>query len=133
MRITLDTNIILDILEKREPFFADSYLVLLNALENGDLCMMPVSATTDIAYILRKAEDVKGKLLDFSFMVKLTDVTTKDFAEAMKTDMPDFEDALLAANAKHNKADCIITRNAKDYVNSPVKAITPAEVLKEWS
>ncbi len=132
MRITLDTNIILDILEKREPFFADSYLVLLNALENGDLCMMPVSATTDIAYILRKAEDVKGKLLDFSFMVKLTDVTTKDFAEAMKTDMPDFEDALLAANAKHNKADCIITRNAKDYVNSPVKAITPAEFLKEW-
>ncbi len=132
MRITLDTNIILDIIEKREPFFADSYLVLLNALENGDLCMMPVSATTDIAYILRKAEDVKGKLLDFSFMVKLTDVTTKDFAEAMKTDMPDFEDALLAANAKHNKADCIITRNAKDYVNSPVKAITPAEFLKEW-
>lgn len=132
MRITLDTNIILDIIEKREPFFADSYLVLLNALENGDLCMMPVSATTDIAYILRKAEDVKGKLLDFSFMVKLTDVTTKDFAEAMKTDMPDFEDALLAANAKHNKADCIITQNAKDYVNSPVKAITPAEFLKEW-
>lgn len=132
MRITLDTNIILDILEKREPFFADSYLVLLNALENGDLCMMPVSATTDIAYILRKAEDVKGKLLDFSFMVKLTDVTTKDFAEAMKTDMPDFEDALLAANAKHNKADCIITRNAKDYANSPVKAFTPAEFLKEW-
>lgn len=132
MRITLDTNIILDILEKREPFFADSYLVLLNALENGDLCMMPVSATTDFAYILRKAEDVKGKLLDFSFMVKLTDVTTKDFDEAMKADMPDFEDALLAANAKHNKADCIITRNAKDYANSPVKAFTPAEFLKEW-
>ena len=132
MRITLDTNIILDILEKREPFFADSYLVLLNALENGDLCMMPVSATTDIAYILRKAEDVKGKLLDFSFMVKLTDVTTKDLDEAMKADMPDFEDALLAANAKHNKADCIITRNAKDYANSPIKAFTPAEFLKEW-
>lgn len=131
MRITLDTNIILDILEKREPFFADSYLVLLNALENGDLCMMPVSATTDIAYILRKAADIKGKLLDFSYMVKLTDVTAEDFNEAVRADMPDFEDSLLAANAKRNKADCIITRNAKDFTKSSVRAITPVEFLKE--
>ena len=131
MRITLDTNIILDILEKREPFFADSYLVLLNALENGDLCMMPVSATTDIAYILRKTADIKGKLLDFSYMVKLTDVTAEDFNEAVRADMPDFEDSLLAANAKRNKADCIITRNAKDFTKSSVRAITPVEFLKE--
>ena len=131
MRIMLDTNIILDVLEKREPFFADSYLVLLNALENGDLCMMPVSATTDIAYILRKADDIKGKLLDFSYMVRLTDVTAEDFNEAIKVDMPDFEDALLAVNAKHNKADCIVTRNAKDFANSPVRALSPVEFLKE--
>ena len=132
MRITLDTNILLDILEKREPFFADSYLVILNALENGDLCMMPVSATTDIAYILRNTDDVKGTLQNLSYMVRFTDVTAEDFQEAINAEMPDFEDALLAANAKHNKADCIVTRNVKDFSRSPVNAITPAQFLKEW-
>ena len=132
MRITLDTNILLDILMRREPFFADSYLILLNALENGDLCMVPVSATTDIAYILRNSVDIKGKLRDLSYMVRLTDVTTDDFQEAVKAEMPDFEDALLAANAKHNRADCIVTRNAKDFKGSPVRTITPAQFLKEF-
>ncbi len=132
MRIMLDTNIVLDILEKREPFFANSYLVLLNALENGDLCMMPVSATTDIAYILRKSGDVKDKLLKLSYMISLTDVTADDFNEAVKSDIPDFEDALLAACAKRNKADCLVTRNAKDFAKSPVRAITPKQFLKEW-
>ncbi len=132
MRIMLDTNIVIDILEKREPFFANSYLVLLNALENGDLCMMPVSAVTDIAYILRKSGDVKDKLLILSYMISLTDVTADDFNEAVKSDMPDFEDALLAACAKRNKADCLVTRNAKDCAKSPVRAITPKQFLKEW-
>ena len=132
MRIMLDTNIVIDILEKREPFFANSYLVLLNALENGDLCMMPVSAVTDIAYILRKSGDVKDKLLKLSYMISLTDVTADDFNEAVKSDMPDFEDALLAACAKRNKADCLVTRNVKDFAKSPVRAITPKQFLKEW-
>ena len=132
MRIMLDTNIVIDILEKREPFFANSYLVLLNALENGDLCMMPVSAVTDIAYILRKSGDVKDKLLKLSYMISLTDVTADDFNEAVKSDIPDFEDALLAACAKRNKADCLVTRNVKDFAKSPVRAITPKQFLKEW-
>ena len=132
MKIMLDTNIVIDILEKREPFFANSYLVLLNALENVDLCMMPVSAVTDIAYILRKSGDVKGKLLKLSYMISLTDVTADDFNEAVKSDVPDFEDALLAACAKRNKADCLVTRNAKDFAKSPVRAITPKQFLKDW-
>lgn len=132
MRIMLDTNIVIDILEKREPFFANSYLVLLNALENGVLCMMPVSAATDIAYILRTSGDVKDKLLKLSYMISLTDVTADDFNEAVKSDMPDFEDALLAACAKRNKADCLVTRNAKDFAKSPVRAITPKQFLKDW-
>ena len=132
MRIMLDTNIVLDILEKREPFFANSYLVLLNALENGDLCMMPVSAATDIAYILRQSGDVKDKLLKLFYMINLTDVTADDFNEAVKSDIPDFEYALLAACAKRNKADCLVTRNAKDFAKSPVRAITPKQFLKEW-
>ena len=94
--------------------------------------MMPVSAATDIAYILRKSGDVKDKLLKLSYMINLTDVTADDFNEAVKSGMPDFEDALLAACAKRNKADCLVTRNAKDFAKSPVRAITPKQFLKDW-
>ncbi len=132
MRIMLDTNVMIDILERREPFFTDSYLVLRNALLNGDLCMMPVSVTTDIAYLLRKNPNVKTKLLEISDMVTLTDVLPTDFQEALNSEITDFEDALLVANAKRNKADCIVTRNAKDFVGSQVNAVTPKELLREW-
>ena len=132
MRIALDTNIVIDILQRREPFFADSYLVLLNALENGDVCMMPVSAMTDVAYIMRKTPDVKEKLMNVANMLRLADVTESDFEEAINSDMPDFEDALLAANARRNKADCIVTRNTADFAQSKVRAISPEVFLSEF-
>ena len=131
MRITLDTNIIIDILQRREPYFEDSYLVLRNALENGDLCMMPISAMTDVAYIMRKSPNIKERLIDIAGMVKLTDVTGFDFDEAVNSEMQDFEDALLTANARRNRADCIVTRNIDDFAKSSVRVVSPGEFLTE--
>ena len=131
MRITLDTNIIIDILQRREPYFEDSYLVLRNALENGDLCMMPISAMTDVAYIMRKSPNIKERLIDIAGMVKLTDVTGFDFDEAVNSEMQDFEDALLTANARRNRADCIVTRNIDDFAKSSVRVVSPGEFLEE--
>ena len=131
MRIVLDTNIVIDILQKREPFFADSYLVLRNALENGDLCMMPVSAMTDVAYVLRKNPNVREKLVDISGMLAITDVTDQDFEDAVASEIPDFEDAFLAANAKRNRADFIVTRNAADFARSQVTALIKMQI-KVW-
>jgi predicted nucleic acid-binding protein len=50
---------------------------------------------------------------------------------AIASNFPDFEDAVLCATASHEKADYIITRNVKDFVDSPVKAITPDELVEE--
>ena len=55
MRILIDTNVILDILQKREPFFADSYRALRKAIEGDAECLISASAATDIFYMLRKA------------------------------------------------------------------------------
>ena len=55
MRILIDTNVILDILQKREPFFADSYQALRKAIEADAECLISASAATDIFYMLRKA------------------------------------------------------------------------------
>ena len=58
MKILVDTNVILDIFQKREPFFADSYHALRKVIESDAECLISASAATDIFYILRKA---KGK------------------------------------------------------------------------
>ena len=55
MRILIDTNVILDILQKREPFFADSYRALRKAIESDVECLISATAATDIFYMLRKA------------------------------------------------------------------------------
>lgn len=55
MRILIDTNIILDIVQKREPFFAYSYQALRKAVEADAECFISASAATDIFYMLRKS------------------------------------------------------------------------------
>ncbi len=53
MRILIDTNVILDIVQKREPFFADSYQALRKAIKTDTECLISASAATDIFYLLR--------------------------------------------------------------------------------
>ena len=55
MKILIDTNVIIDILQKREPFFGESYHALRKAIENDVECMISASAVTDIFYMLRKS------------------------------------------------------------------------------
>ena len=130
MILMIDTNVILDILLHRKPFFEDSYLAILNADENADMMMISASAMTDIFYIVNKSvgRDTAVKALkDLQDLIGYCDVLNEDINEALDSDMKDIEDALVAAVAKRNKADYIITRNIADFNNSPVPAVTPAE------
>ena len=130
MILMIDTNIILDIILKREPFFEESYLTLLNTEENSDLTLLSASAMTDIFYILRKAvgrQTAYETMLDMQSFVTYSDVVEEDIENALHSPMRDLEDALVAAVAARKKADYIVTRNTADFESSKVPAITPAE------
>ena len=133
MRLLIDTNVILDILLRREPFFQDSYRALRRALEQDAECYVSATAATDIYYILRKSlqsqERAKAHLHSLSQLVQFTDVQPADISNALLADMPDFEDAVVDAIAARVGADKILTRNTKDFVGSAVPAVTPAEFL----
>jgi predicted nucleic acid-binding protein len=62
--------------------------------------------------------------------VKIVDVTAADVKNALTSDMPDYEDALLAFCGKRQKADYIITRNEKDFRQSPVPVLSPQAFLE---
>lgn len=135
MNIMLDTNVILDVLQKREPFFADSYKALRKALESDTICLISATAATDIFYVLRKAlqssEKAKVHIEKLSQLVTFADVQGVDIYTALMRSMTDFEDAVVDAVAERNGASYIVTRNIKDFLGSAVHAITPTEFLKK--
>ena len=137
MRMMIDTNIVLDVLLAREPFFDQSKAVL-------DLCeqkrihgFISASTATDIFYLTKKAlgsteEAYKalGHILD---IVKVLTVTNEDVNTAFLKKAKDFEDCLFATCARSNKCDGIVTRNEKDFETFGVKLYSPQEVINSLS
>ena len=103
MRILIDTNVILDIVQKREPFFADSYQALRRAIEADAECLISASAATDIFYMLRKAfqsaQKAKERIEQLSQIVTFADVQGADIHTALMRSMPDFEDAVAGCRS----------------------------------
>lgn len=133
MRVLVDTNVILDVLLRREPFFADSYHALRKVIEAEGECLFTASAVTDVFFVLRKAlhsaPEARQRVEQLGSLVVFTDVTGADVHTALSRQMPDFEDALVDAVAERNEADWILTRNVRDFVGSTVPAVTPTEFM----
>ena len=131
MKVCLDTNVIIDILGKTNDFF-DSYKAFDVSLIRSFQVFIPITSTTDIAYILPRRglaseEQAKQLLTQLFSIVEILDARSVDATRALASDIPDYEDALLAFMAQRNNVDLIITRNTKDFENSPVPAISPQQ------
>lgn len=133
MRLLINTNVVLDILLAREPFFEDSYRSLRLALERDDECFISATAATDIYYVLRKKfqspDTAKSHLHSLTQLVQFADVQSLDVSNALFADMPDFEDAVVDAVATRIGADYILTRNLKDFAASVTPTISPADFI----
>lgn len=133
MNILFDTNVILDIMiVERANSFPDSKRAAEQIIKGDNNCFVSATAITDIYNILRKAmrssAQAIGAVKELLKVFPIADVNTQDIDEALKSDMPDFEDGVVDAVAKRHKCDLIITRNTCDFVSSKVPALTP----KEW-
>ena len=127
----LDTNIVIDLLCKRAPFYNDAVALFTMAYKQQvRLIVSPISYAT-VAYVLRKrsAEEIRNLLANFRQLshVALTDERVID--DAIAAQFPDFEDAVQYYSAIKAKADVIITRNGKDFVASKIPVMTAAEYL----
>lgn len=132
MRLLIDANILLDVLQKREPHYRDSSLIWkLCETEQAEGYVSALSFA-DLVYVMRKeldpqaVEDVQHKL---ALIFHFADLTAADTIRAAEMKWDDFEDAVQAATAERIHADHIITRNVRDFKQSKVVAFTPAEFL----
>jgi len=133
MNLLIDSNVVLDFLLERQPFFDDAKKVM-SLKENPANCMyVSASAVTDIHYIARRAlkdNDMVMKLLErLLSVVNIATVTSEQIHYAVNLHWKDFEDAVQYSVAKFNGFDGIVTRNMKGFTEDGVKIFTPEEFL----
>jgi predicted nucleic acid-binding protein len=135
MAAVVDTNVVLDLLAKREPWHRATSDLLFLAAQGKAHLYLSGSTVTDLYYLINKhvyhdAEQSKTvilKLLDFFSVVE---VGYLDCCLALDSGSGDYEDAVLAEAARRARIDCIVTRNKKDYRNAPVRILSPEEYLE---
>ena len=133
MTALLDTNIIMDALQERQPFDLEAKEILLRAQHAEFLCYFTANAVTDIFYLYRKARDLKSARRVLAFllaMYKIVSVTHEDCSNAMSVPIEDFEDALVSVCARKAGADYIVSRDGQ-YLreNSPIVVMEPRDFL----
>ena len=137
MKIVFDTNVILDVLGERVPFAAVSTEAMAVVERKGIVGAMTANTITDLYYLLRQRKIepgmVKDALMKLMEALEVLDTTGALCRLAVDSPVTDFEDAVLAESAKLWSADFIVTRNEDDFANSPVKAITPTDLLQRFA
>ena len=131
MKILIDTNVIIDALQSRKGFLEDAgWMIFKSNKYDG---YITANSITDIFYIQNRFYHDKAKTKQaVANLLKLFDVldtTATDCHSAIRSNIPDFEDAVLVESAIREDMDAIVTRNTKDFKGSPVKVYTPAEFL----
>jgi predicted nucleic acid-binding protein len=133
MKVYFDTNLLIDLLEQREPYFKYSRSVFLMAADGQLEGIIGASAITDVYYVVKKSlkdsNQALQAIIDLLETITLVDTTTQDIYAAAASPVSDFEDAVVAATAQRENAEYIITRNTDDFGASPIKAVTPEQFL----
>ena len=120
MKVMIDTNIILDVLYKREDFYEDSLNIFRLCETKTIIGYVSTLSIANIIYIMRKdlsKEKINELLTWMSIIFKIVDLKSDDLINAADFNIKDYEDALQYAQAKRIKASFIVTRNINDFLN----------------
>lgn len=136
MIVLVDTNILLDVLARREPHYQNSARICTLA-ERGEItAFISAISFNNIYYILQKAGN---KITANTALKTLRDVfesvapDIKIINQAIDSECDDFEDAIQFHSAVRASAHFLITRNPNDFPASSVAIVTPDEFLQIWA
>lgn len=132
MRLLIDANILLDVLQNREPHVqASSVIWKLCETEKAEGYVSTLTFA-NLVYIMRKElepKKVEEVLRALSLIFEFVDFTASDLSYAAQLKWNDFEDAVQSVIAERVHADFIITRNVRDFTESRVTAFSPSELI----
>lgn len=133
MRILVDTNVIIDYLMVREPYYMAAEKIF-NGCQTGEVTgYIAAHSISNLFYILRKnltIEERRELLKSICSLFNVVSIDGKKIRLALNNQgFSDFEDCLQMECAKEVKADYIVTRNVDDFKNSEIKVMLPQDLL----
>jgi len=133
MRVLIDTNVALDVLLKRSPFYQDSFAIFQLADRERIQGRISAVSVTDIFYLLRKGQrnssGVYTVMDELTTLLSIIPVTKTTITKALALRWQDFEDAVQYIAAQENGIEYIITRNEADYETSEIHCISPTDFI----
>ena len=138
-KILLDTNVIIDVLQKREPWFQSGFRIFHAIANKSVIGCITAKQAADIYYFSRKQfsgeENVDKKartIISKLFAIfELIDTLGIDCQNAVRIQNNDYEDAIMIESAVRTGVDCIVTRNIKHFTVSPIPVYAPLDFLVE--
>lgn len=134
MRVLIDTNILLDFLLQREPFFYDAER-LFQAIDSGQIVGYATATTlTDIFYIARRhtrsIEQARQAVSETLIAMEICPVNREVLEVAFSSGLADYEDAIQIACAVAQELDAILTRDNQGFLNSSIPVLPVQECLQ---
>lgn len=134
MRILVDTNVILDVLLKREPHIKAAQIIMTKCADREITGYLAAHSIPNIFYVLRKdysQEERRKFIRNLCRIFRISDLNAEKIISAVDNEQfLDFEDCLQEECAAAETADYIVTRNPADFKQSRVKVIKPDEFVK---
>lgn len=134
MRVLVDLNVLLEVIQRRQPHYPASADVLSRIATGALDAAVAGHAITTIYYVVsrfsgraRADEAVDWLLGELEVAAEGRDL----FLRARSLEMEGYEDAVVSAAAEQARCDRVVTRNVDDFQRSPVPAVTPLELLAE--
>lgn len=130
----IDTNILLEYLLTREPFYEQARDIVLACVEGKIKGCIAAHSISNMFYILWKDYNEKERralLLNLCSIFDIEGIDKDKIIFGLQNEkLSDFEDCLQMECAKEYEAEYIVTRNIADYEMSEIKAILPADFMK---
>lgn len=134
MRALIDTCIVIDALQAREPFAENAQQIFLAVANKRFMGYLTAKSAADIYYITHRhthSDQETRRVLGTLFnLFELLDTAGMDCRRAILSELTDYEDAVMVETALRCGMDCIATRNLKDYEKSHVPVYSPPAFLE---
>ena len=131
-RILIDLNLILDVLQQREPFYPLSARVLASAETGLTEGYVAAHTLTTLFYLIAKdqsSETARISLTELLQFLKVAPVNQETIEQALTLPYEDFEDAVQMMSAVQVGGQYLVTRDARGYKVGPLPVLNPAELI----
>lgn len=131
-KLFLDTNVVVDLLGEREPFY-NSAAKIATLADKGQVQLVISALTlTTVFYLLSRFEEkevVKEKIRRFKVLAETSNLTDAIIEKGLSSKFTDFEDAIQYFCALQSECNILITRNGRDFKESEIPVLSPDEYL----